>query len=92
MSKTIAERAAIREIVQAISRAETVGKRLRHSLMGRAYTIRNHDADIVELEIIPHLRRALMHLPGATRRPSTELANLRKLNASSNHRQSPSSL
>ena len=52
-------KAAKTEIANAILRLETVGFRCRHALMGKEWTQRNFDADIIELEVIPALRRAI---------------------------------
>jgi hypothetical protein len=60
---TVGQFAAAHEIRQAIARAETCARRLRYTLRGEAWTCRNSDAEILELEIIPALRRALIHLP-----------------------------
>ena len=47
------------EILNAITRLETVADRCRHTMMGKEWTRRDHDADIIQLEVIPALRRAL---------------------------------
>lgn len=46
-------------IAHAMDRIETVARRLRHALMGKSWTCRNADADILEREVIPKLRRLL---------------------------------
>ena len=55
--------AAKNEILNAITRLETVAERCRHTMMGKEWTRRDHDADIIQLEVIPALRRALWVMP-----------------------------
>jgi hypothetical protein len=59
------QKAAKNEISNAILRLETVAARCRHTMMGKEWTRRDHDADIIELEVIPALRRAIWVMPNA---------------------------
>ena len=57
------------EIRHAIERIETVGFRLRQTQRGKEWTRREYDSDILNLEVIPMLRRALLHLPNPASEP-----------------------
>ena len=49
------------EATEAIRRLKTVSFRLRQTQMGEAWTRREYDADIIDLEVIPALQRVLVH-------------------------------
>ena len=45
------------ELLEAIKRLATVSRRIRAPLRGRDWTAREHDAQIIETEILPVLER-----------------------------------
>jgi len=70
---SVALRAARYEIEQAISRLETVEYRLEQCLKSKDWTRRMADAEIIALEVIPMLRRAMTVMPpnDPDQRPAT---------------------
>jgi hypothetical protein len=73
-SASVASRAAKNEIENAINRLETVAARCRATMRGKEWTRREHDADIISLEVVPALRRAIWVMPNTKtqRRRATE--------------------
>jgi hypothetical protein len=62
-SASVASRAAKNEIENAINRLKTVAARCRATMRGKEWTRREHDADIISLEVVPALRRAIWVMP-----------------------------